>query len=316
MTMSTDVLPAVRTAFGRLIDYAGLFPPAKLSMAPAAAAYDAARLGAHAWMLGRFVVPASRLAELADAARDLAPFALSVIVDNDAGPQQWFEAVQDTLRVIAAARASAPPVHIEALEVPLPPLASQRETFGASIAQFAVLAERFDLRDLPVYAELPRNERWRALLSESMTSLMRARFGAKLRCGGLVPSAVPPVEDVAAFISAAVAENVPFKATAGLHHPVRHFNEAAGFTMHGFLNILAASVFARRVSEDDLRAIIAEEDPAAFHFDAQTFAWRDQRANMQEIAAMREHAFVGYGSCSFAEPVDDLTALSILPKTI
>src|SRR5207244_8426599 len=47
-----------------LIDYAGLFPPASLSMEQALANYARYREGEHAWMLGRFVVPAARAAEV------------------------------------------------------------------------------------------------------------------------------------------------------------------------------------------------------------------------------------------------------------
>ena len=54
----------------RLIDDAGLFPPARKPMERAVADHRAARGGAHAWMLGRFLCPASRLGELAAAGPD------------------------------------------------------------------------------------------------------------------------------------------------------------------------------------------------------------------------------------------------------
>ncbi|MBI1786303.1 MAG: hypothetical protein HYR60_01975 [Acidobacteria bacterium] len=46
-----------------LIDYAGLFPPAALSMQAAVQNYGRYRQEAHAWMLGRFVVPSARREE-------------------------------------------------------------------------------------------------------------------------------------------------------------------------------------------------------------------------------------------------------------
>ena len=53
------MLPASATALlTGVVDYAGLFPPAALAMADAVAEYHAARADGHAWMLGRFVVPA------------------------------------------------------------------------------------------------------------------------------------------------------------------------------------------------------------------------------------------------------------------
>src|SRR5919107_1312328 len=60
--------PAVRVLLTDAIDYAGLFPPAQLDMPGAVAEYAAYLDSPHRWALGRFVVPAARLADLADAA--------------------------------------------------------------------------------------------------------------------------------------------------------------------------------------------------------------------------------------------------------
>ena len=123
----------------------------------------------------------------------------------------------------------------------------------------AMLAERYGVRNRPIYIEIPRDERWAELLPGALGALARYGLGAKIRCGGIVASAFPSVDEVATFIAAAAEHRVPFKATAGLHHPVRHFNEPSGFTMHGFLNLLCASVFAGRVDAATLRAIVADE---------------------------------------------------------
>ena len=313
--MSTSILaPSVRAAFGTLVDYAGLFPPAKLAMPDAVAEYDAARRGSHAWMLGRFIVPASRLAELIDAIGTRETFALSVIVDAEPDARRWFGSAQRSLGDIARFRLEESRIRIEALEAPLPPLLSQRETYDATLGQLAGLVARAGLRDLEVYAEWPRDARWHELLPGAMTAAARSRLGAKIRCGGVTADAFPSVADVAAFLDAAATEHVAFKATAGLHHPVRHDNTEAGATMHGFLNLLAAAALAHRVSRETLEQILAEEDPAAFAFDDESMAWRDDRVAVDELVAARREDFVAYGSCSFSEPVNDLSALAILPR--
>ncbi len=53
----------------RLIDHAPMFPPAALPLAEAVAEDERARESAHAFALGRFVCPASRLHELPDVGR-------------------------------------------------------------------------------------------------------------------------------------------------------------------------------------------------------------------------------------------------------
>jgi hypothetical protein len=69
---------ARRALLGRLIDHAALFPPASMSMADALEEDRRARASDDAWLLGRFVCPSSRLAELGDEQRSL-----SVVVDSE-----------------------------------------------------------------------------------------------------------------------------------------------------------------------------------------------------------------------------------------
>lgn len=297
--MSTSTLqPTVRTAFEGLIDYAGLFPPAKLDIAPSLAEYEMSRTGPHAWMLGRFIVPASRIEELlAHIGTSQVP--LSVIVDAGSDARAWFGNAAQTMEQLRKYRESESRIAIEALEVPLPPLLSKRETYEASVGQLVMLAERHGLRELPTYVEIPRDERFGESIVPTMAAFARYGVGAKVRCGGVVASAVPSPEELATFLAASGDAGVPFKATAGLHHPIRHYNEAAGFVMHGFLNILAAAA-QRTASEATLAEIIAREDARDF--------------NALDIDALKRarEAFIAYGSCSFSEPVADLQGLGIL----
>ena len=118
-----------------------------------------------------------------------------------------------------------------------------------------------------------------------------------MRCGG---AAIPPVPALAEFVQACRRLEIPFKATAGLHQPLRHDDE------HGFLNVLAAAVFG------DEEEALEEEDPGAFAVDGDAFRWRDRSAGAEEIALVRRDLFVSFGSCSAREPIDGLAALGLL----
>jgi hypothetical protein len=278
---------ALQAAFGSLIDYAGLFPPAKLPFAQALAEYSTARAGPHAWMLGRFIMPAALLEQMPEPPT----IALSAIVEPDPA----------ALAALVALRERGSP--IESIEI----------AAGSSGVSMSTLRAATGLPALAVFVEIPPTLPEPELL-DRLRILASAGLGAKLRCGGTTREAFPSVEQVAHFIRAAVRARVPFKATAGLHHPVRHVDAASGFPMHGFLNLLAAAALARRVDGPTLERIVAEEDARAFTFDATSFRWRDERVDVDELVMTRRTAFVSYGSCSFAEPVDDLTALGILPS--
>jgi hypothetical protein len=263
-------------------------------------------------MLGRFIVPLSRVGELERATT----FPLSLILDarvSTASTSAWFAAMQEMLGTVARLREAG--THVESLEIPLPELRQRRETHDAAIGQLSALLERAGLRDLPSYVEWPRAARWRDDLAGTMAAGARAGIGAKLRCGGLRADLFPSVEEVASFIAAAASANVRFKATAGLHHPVRAPADAPGGWMHGFLNLLAAAVFAPAVELETVLDIVAEEDPHAFAFDDASLRWRDRQADVAQLKRARSTAFVSYGSCSFSEPIEDLIALHILPAT-
>lgn len=291
---------AGRALLGGLVDYAGLFPPAALSMDAAVAEYARWRRAPEAFVLGRFVVLATRLAELARAAGPHfapaeEPWRLSALVgvriDEDVAAIRSFNAAH-------AGRATVDSVELKA------------STPAEADAALAALAP-----GLLAFVEVPVGAHLDALLDT-----LKARSArAKLRTGGVVPEAIPAPAEVARFISTCATAGVPFKATAGLHHAVRSEHaltyEAASprAVMHGFLNVFAAAAFARAgAGPAELEAVLKEEDAAAFRLDDRQLAWRHLAATTDEIAAARRSFAGSFGSCSFAEPVADLEALGLL----
>jgi hypothetical protein len=290
-------------ALGGFIDYAGLFPPTELGMADAVTEYRAARGGGEAWMVERFLCPVGRLEELAavlmptmaagEAAWRLSAVAAGADLDADAAAIEAF----DTELSGGAT--------IELVETKVPP------------NDLAAWATRAVARlDRMVFFEIP----WADDLAGSFDALVAARessgriLGAKLRTGGLAAGDFPSPEAVAAFLAGCRDRSLPMKATAGLHHPVRHLDPATGFVHHGFLNLLVGAALAVR-GEDAaaIVAVVADDEPGAFEFDRTGIRWRGITAGISDLQAARRGLFVAYGSCSFDEPVEDLTALGVLP---
>jgi hypothetical protein len=146
-----------------------------------------------------------------------------------------------------------------------------------------------------VYCELPLRDD----ITFRVLQVGELGLRAKVRCGGAL---LPSIPRLAEFIEACRRLEVPFKATAGLHHPVRVGDE------HGFLNLLAAAVFG------DEEEALAEEDPSAFAMSKEAFTWRGNSASADQIARVRSELFVGFGSCSAQEPIDALAKLGFLPS--
>jgi hypothetical protein len=139
-----------------------------------------------------------------------------------------------------------------------------------------------------VYVELPLGDG----IEERVAVLAERGYRAKVRCGG---AEVPTAAELGRFLAACAWAGVPFKATAGLHHPL------AAEGHHGFLNVLAACVFG------DEAALAGRVE-----LDAESLRWHGRQADAAELARVRAERFVAVGSCSFFEPVEDLEELGIL----
>jgi hypothetical protein len=122
-----------------------------------------------------------------------------------------------------------------------------------------------------------------------------------------IRTATPSSESLAEFLCAAAARRLPFKATAGLHHPIRTS------TMHGFLNVFAGATLAwHGMGHNALTSLLNETDPKAFDFQNDGLRWRDWRASTAEVAQARREFAHSFGSCSFDEPIGDLRTLGLM----
>lgn len=289
--------PSTTALLAGVVDYAGLFPPAALSMAAAVAAYREGLSGPSAWMLGRFVVPAARLEELR-AELDALPAAdvawrISAIVRDGAEADLAAVAAFNTN---AAARA-----RVDSVE-------AKPETL-AGIDWLAARGRAIG----EVYVEVapgPDADEW---LSRVATHGLRA----KVRTGGLTSAAFPAPSALAAFLAAAVRHDVPVKATAGLHHAVRgayrltYEPESASAPMYGYLNVLLATA-ALQAGQPvaAAEALLRQSDAGALMFADGLVHWAGREFATETLRLMRERRLVSFGSCSFREPVEEFDALA------
>jgi hypothetical protein len=291
------VVNALRPLLAGVVDYAGLFPPAALDM-PAAVRNYAEYLGDRdAWMLGRFVVPVGRLDEFAaerEAVEDETEWKVAALIGADAAAD------------IATSRkfneAQSGRAHIDTLEGKL--------ASAEAIDSAAKLAGG----DFALYAEIPVDSDPELLVD----AIAKAGINAKIRTGGVTADAFPPADQIVRFMRRCADRHVLFKATAGLHHPLRsehrltYAPDAPRGVMYGYLNVFLAAAMIQRLSDDDARALLEERDPKAIVVQRDTINWRRHELRADEINAARELIASSFGSCSFREPVDELRELSLL----
>lgn len=278
-----------------LIDYAGLFPPAALPMGEAAAEYQRWLEAPQAWMLGRFVCPVARLGELARESENVPDqhWRLSVLAGD---PLE-----RDLDSITGFLDETAGRFDVPSLEI--------RVSSSAHLESCLDALETVE-DSVTAYFEVPIEEDFRGLL----TALAGTRHGAKIRTGGLTADLFPSVDRVAKFILACREAQVPFKATAGLHHPLRRLHAPLNCRMHGFLNVFLAAAVAlkREAPAEAVTAVLRSESPEAITFADDRCRVLDWVLTAEDLLRARRFA-VSFGSCSIAEPVEDLASMGLLP---
>jgi hypothetical protein len=295
-------MSAIQTLLREAIDYAGLFPPAGLDMERALANYVEYGTGPLSWALGRFVVPVSRLAELEAAMQRFPhtpedqPWRFAALLGTDPGSE--LEQLDAFNRRHAKAGATVDTVEVKA-------------TSEAGVEEIM----RRVPASLQAYIEVPIDSDPSGLIA----TIGQREGHAKVRTGGVTQDAFPRAADLLRFVQVCVRAGVPFKATAGLHHPLRgeyrltYAPDSPRASMFGFLNLFLTVAFLRAgMGATEAARLLEEESPEAFQADDGAISWRGHRLDLKSLSDARRLGMISFGSCSFLEPIEDLEALHLL----
>ncbi|HET6778014.1 MAG TPA: hypothetical protein VFH26_03945 [Gemmatimonadales bacterium] len=299
-------MTAIQTLLQGSIDYAGLFPPAELDMRTALENYVRYSRGSSSWALGRFIVSVSRLDELERNLPSIPLRPLNV-------PWRFAALMGANIEVDARAindfnrRHLSNGAAIDSVEM--------KASSEADIGRIIEIVPS----TLQSYIEVPVDPD----PSDLIHSIGRGGARAKVRTGGVTADAFPRGADLLRFIRATIDHAVPFKATAGLHHPVRatyrltYAEKSPVGRMFGFLNLMLAVAFLRSgMDESEVLRVLEEEDSSAFQADDSGISWRRHKVDVEVLREARRLGIVSFGSCSFTEPIEDLQSLRLLGAAV
>jgi len=329
---------SLRTFMNGLIDYAGLFPPANLPLNEAINEYFEQLKSENSDMLSRFIIPISKLNDLDEFIMlfsDIGALRLSVLGGGGKTDDEYLSKINQNIADINDYRKKhGDKIQIDVIECKMPSNSPSKKTMEKATASL----NENELKHYHEFAELPvvgmnystdiDDSSWDSEILPTVKLISQMEdAGVKLRCGGIVKEAFPTVEQVAAMIQTCVIADVPMKFTAGLHHPIRHFADEYDGFMHGFVNTFSAGIFATtfpkpKNSQEKYRMFILlshmidDQNAENFSFSNDSMSWKveDDRDTTFEIDAekienARKKGMISYGSCSFQEPIDDLTQL-------
>lgn len=300
------MIESLRILLDGIVDYAGLFPPAALPMETAVRDYNTYLTDPNRFMLSRFVLPASRLDEFEKHARPVIAQSGSRSYDN-----MW------RLSALIGPNIEADYARVMSFN-------GEFADFGAVIDVVELKAATENEIDHILHTVNPTLERYIEIPVDPdplpLLSVISDQGGfGKIRTGGVIVSAIPSPELVARFIQRCAELKLQFKATAGLHHPIRNEyrltydpNPEQG-TMFGYLNVFVAAAFAwSGEAEPLLLQILNERDISRFVFDDEGLTYDGKALSNSRLQEVRGKFASSFGSCSFREPVDDLAAAGLL----
>ena len=297
-------MSAIESLLAGLIDYAGLFPPAALDIRSAASNYADYLRGPDRARLGRLVVPVARLGELDEAAGDLLPRDGSAWRVSAIAGEDFAADMARVLRFNCEHWQGSPQGHVI-----MDTIETRLAEPGSASAHRAAAPEFYT-----IYGELPPDADPLAWLPALKESGVRA----KLRTGGTTAAAFPPAEGIVAFLAECARLDLPFKLTAGLHHPLcgefalTYEAGSARAPMFGYLNVfLAAAALRAGHSRDVARDVLLESRPEKIHVTPGAVSVAGITLTAARIADARTLA-TSFGSCSFTEPMDELRAIGYL----
>jgi hypothetical protein len=126
----------------------------------------------------------------------------------------------------------------------------------------------------------------------------RGVFG-KVRCGGL---RIPPVDELAHYVTECARLSLPFKGTAGMHAAVRGWESTNDEPHHGFLNLLLA--VSRSLTDGDVEAVLASTDAGSLAAEALSLDG--------DLVGATRRLLHSYGSCDTERPVRDAKELGLV----
>lgn len=310
-----------------LIDYAGLFPPAKLNLNEAFENFVNYKNGKYNWMLSNFICPVKKLPEItqliSEKFADERKIKISILGRGGHDVDDFKKNFFDDIAVWKEFLNYFPfRVFTNIFEIRFPDdlnLENDPKKISDFIDFISDYVGSNITHEVFIYLEGHQGKDWRKnnkamIRGIEMHNLKKFDCGYKLRTGGMETYSFPPVEKVTLCIRECLDTQTRLKFTAGLHHPLRHYFDELKTMMHGFLNIFAAGIIAMRhnISDYGLNEILSDENPDNFVFQNDSFSWKDWNVSSEDIRLARENLVVSYGSCSFDEPIEDLKAIGLL----
>jgi len=317
---------SINTFIDGIIDYAGLFPPANLNLFDSLSNYLNYIKTNKYNLLSSFVLPINLIDDfiptLEKIGTDYSKLDISFVATKPNDAINFIDSIKSDMDKINSLVNKNDKIYAKAIEITLPiksDIGENKDDFEKLYNTISMVSKLVNNEKLQVYYEVPNSKNWIEITKNTIKLLAeynssnQNNISYKIRCGGVKPEMTPPNENVIAAIMTCTKYNVSLKATAGLHHPFRHFNDELGGVMHGFVNIFVAIILSKNMNlrTELMLELLNDENPINFEWNDNGLTWQNHFISIEDIKESKD-IISSFGSCSFDEPIDDLKELNIL----
>lgn len=304
----------------KLLDYAGLFPPAKLPLLESLINYAAYTKHAQKDWLGRYILPCNKISasmeiilaqNLFKKNKHRAEF--SIILNTSENLINLNNIIAEDVKLISEMHNKLKEyINIDSVEF-CPP---KEAYLPNKILHFHTVLELYTnqltlLKHLKeIYIEIPFSENINEYVDilAKFNSKNSTKFSLKLRTGGVTPAQIPSAYHVAQAIRLSAEHLLPLKATAGLHVPIPNDNPEVGARLHGFLNIFSCLLlcYDNLLSITEMENIILNYSYSDFNFTDKGLSIGNKFISNDTMNRLRNSFIKSFGTCSFLEPIEHL----------
>lgn len=318
-----------------LFDYAGLFPPAKLSLTQALSNFFKYQNHPYQTMLGKFILPIQKHMEyLSLTKRHQESIPLSVILSSPSSVSMIDQTLQKDCQNLETIHDQSRISSIDSFEIVFShEFYDQEELALQEHFQkiFAFLSNAVE-KECDFFCEIPYLDNktlnnFFSFVQKFNLQNQSNKISIKLRTGGVTPDLVPSAETLSSILFLLGKYKLPFKVTAGLHIPVPNYNKAVGTKMHGFLNVLLGGMLSflrsdtnpdfshELVSQELLHSILEKLHYTHLKVENSLIYVSTPNNTQQKfiftsdmVKNFRKKHFKGIGTCDFLEPIEYLNS--------
>ena len=278
-------VPVPLALFAGLVDDAAMFPPGNASAEDAVRSHLEHRQAWYAGLIGPLVVPDQQLVEVGRVALRRGSDALDVSVINTGGAGG----------LVSLANRAVPGVRVVAVESALRDL----DDLAGNAARVAAAGAELD-ESVLAFVEIPYGPGW----ERAVEAVEGAGLLGKIRTGSPDNTGTPAYAQLAEQLSVLVEADLPFKATAGLHHAQpTPGSDPDRPVQHGFVNLLVAvEGLIEGARKAEAAHLLRTSDAASVS------SWTD------ETVSRVRRRFRSFGCCGVLDPVNDLVTLGLVAE--